>query len=420
MTLFGIFMQREEKTEKDADGKENAANPVPRQPLAVVQVLDEPHCNKCEANAVGQSDQQLHDCAGQQLSGISTAPQMKKKIEQGGKGESDIFLNGFHLMLAELAYIFPDARPKDNMLHPLVQLFRQIVHLAPVENDLPEALPPLAEALLAQGQLRFDCPAPLGNDRARFVSLINEIRHRPADYAGLALSGFGAPETAESRNAIISAIRRQQSGMAEQKWDEALWQVRLVLKLGEIVEQREEEIRQSLRQVALREQSLLQALRDEQTAAASSGLDRPAESRRSRLRLKAWRKLLAASSGPLLSNLFITADHEAFAAVMEEGGAEARQMVTLSLPAHPAAGSFAAAQRQDFRQAAAEMISSLPASFAHQAWETLLEQHYPAAEHGRCRLFLHLLPGPFFADQGAQSANSSTVLGFLESVALEI
>jgi hypothetical protein len=325
-------------------------------------------------------------------------------------------------MLSEFACIFPDTRPKDDMLFPVVQLFRQTVHLAPVENDLPDTLPPLAEALLAQGLLRFHCPAPLGKDRESFLSLVRELRQRPADYAGLTLTGFGASQTPESKNAIMSAVRQLRGSIAENNIEQeraaALWQARLVLKLGELIEQEEEEIRQSLRNIALREQSLLESLRDERSTAVTS-LDRPAASRRSLLRLKAWQKLLAASSGPLLSNLFITADHDAFDAFMEKNNAESQQTLTLSLPARPSqAVSDTAAQRQHFRQAAAELISNLPISWEQTAWETLLEQHYPASEHGRCRLSLHLLPvapqDVVAADQSCQSADRETVLGILE------
>ena len=346
---------------------------------------------------------------------------MKDDIKQGGKGECDLFLNGFHLMLAECAYIFPDTQPKDDMLFPLVQLFRQIVHLAPVENDLPAPLPPLAKELLTQGLLCFHCPVPLGNDRERFLSLVKELRQRPADYANLTLTSFGAAQAAESKNAIISAVRRQNSGAAagqtEQDRAAALWQARLVLKLGELVEQEEEEIRQSLRRVALREQGLLEALRDEHSTAASFDVVRPAAGRRSRLRLKAWRKLLAANSGPLLSNLFITSDQEALAAIIEEGGGESQQTLTLSLPTRPTGDAFAASQ-QKFHQAAAEIINGLSASFKQEEWEILLEQHYPAAEHGRCRLSLHLLSvAPqvlVAADQSCQPTDRETVLGILE------
>jgi hypothetical protein len=326
-------------------------------------------------------------------------------------------------MLAELACIFPDARPKDDMLFPVVQLFHQTVHLAPVENDLPDTLPPLAEELLAQGRLRFHCPAPLGKDRERFLSLVKELRQRPADYAGLTLTSFGVFQPAESKNEIIRAVRQQRGSMSESKAEQdraaALWQARLVLKLGEIIEQEEEEIRQSLHRVARRQQELFQALRDEDSEAASEVDIPPTESRRSRLRLKAWQKLLAASNGPLLSNVFITSDRDAFDAVIEESNAEAQQTLTLSLPAHPIGDNLAARQHK-FRQAAAEILSDLPNSFEQQAWETLLEQHYPAAEHGRCRLTIYMLSAApeeiIAADQSCQSENRKTVIGILESV----
>ena len=336
---------------------------------------------------------------------------MKKQVQQGGKDERNFFLNGFHLMLAESVCIFPDTRPEDNMLFPLVQLFRQAVHLAPMENDLPEELSPLAQELLTEGALCFHCPAPLGQDRVRFLALLKDLRQRPADYAGLALTGFSAPETTESENAIIKAVRRQGSGLTEQMQTDALWQPRLLLKLAEIIEQEEEEIRQTLHRVELRQQGLLQALRDEQSAAAPALNKRPARERsHSRLRLKAWLTLLAASSEILLSHVFITSDDEAFAAIIEKSRTEPVQRVSLPLPAHPAGDNFAA-RRQHFRQEAADVLNTLPNSFQEAAWESFLEQHYPAAEHGRCRLSLYSLLNIF--EFGGDASGQETIIGII-------
>ncbi|WP_417914440.1 hypothetical protein [Candidatus Electronema sp. JM] len=305
-------------------------------------------------------------------------------------------------MPAEFACIFPDVLPKDETLFPLVQLFAGLVYLAPAENDLPsqDTLPPLANELLAQGLLRCHCPAPLGADRERFFRLLADLRQRPGEHAALFVAGNSEPERQED---IISAVRRQKTDIAEA---ERLWQARLLLKLGEVVERQEEEIRQSLRQIALREKELLRVLRDEQSAVPlhAAPTTQP-DSRRSKLLLKAWQTLLA--SGPLLTNVFVTADREAFAAVIEASEAELRQTVNLLLPALPA-GVAVAEQRSRFQQATAELRNDLPASMNQERWETVLEQHYPAAAHGRCRLTLHVTDGSF----GLVGQNM--LIGFLE------
>lgn len=317
--------------------------------------------------------------------------------------------------------VFPDTLPKDGLLFPLVQVFSQAVYLVPTENDLPSQpqLSPLASKLLAQGLLRFHCPAPLhAADQASFLRLLNELRQRPHEYAGFSLAGLlGNQEAAESQDAIIRAVRRQSSGTAEPDGQQVslLWQARLILKLGEIVERQEDEIRQSLRRLARQERSVLQTLRDDQPATEASP-DIPAESNRTRLRLKAWRTLLAFSQQPLPARIFVTADQDAFDLLLAESGGEAQSVLTLSLPAVAADDTLAAEQRLAFRQATASLINQLPASFAPQAWEELLAQYYPSQKHGRCRLSLHFLPNiapEKLFGRHEDTGDTGTVLGML-------
>lgn len=321
-------------------------------------------------------------------------------------------------MLAEIAYIFPDTRPKDEVLFPLVQLFTQAVYLAPVENDLPKVLSPLAKDLLAQDILRFDCPAPLGNDRERFLCLVKELRQRPADYAHLALTGLSNQEPAESKNAIMSAVRKQRDSATESK-AAAFWQARLVLKLGEMIEQEEEEIRQSLHQLALREHGLLQALRDnDQAAAVSKSSAAPPDNSRARLRLKAWQKLFTGNQQLLPSCIFITSNQDAFDALIEKKSMEPQSTVTLSLPAFFSRDSDLIDQRHNFQQATAHLINDLLSTSAQETWEKVMNQYYPEAEYGRAYLLLYVLSGKFFTEQDEASALTSgaeTVIGVLKT-----
>lgn len=301
------------------------------------------------------------------------------------------------MMNAAAVYIVPDTLPKDGILFPLVHCFRQAVYLAPVENEQPEELPPLAEELLAQGVLRWHCPAPLGADRERFLRLISELRQRPGEHISLALAGTGGRE-GESQSSIISAVRRQAAGGTEAGQADGLWQARLVLKLAETAEQQEEEVRRSLRRITRREQELFRRLRDmdgpfcpSAEAASSSPAD---DSRRMRLRLKAWQTLLAFSTEPPPTTIFVTADSDTFDSLMDGNGGEAQPLLILPLPAVPAACNVAE-KRERFHQEAAALISGLlqhPPDFPAEEWNRLLAAHYPATEHGSCRLSLYRSP----------------------------
>ncbi len=313
-------------------------------------------------------------------------------------------------MRADIVTVFPDSLPKDELLFPLVQFFAEAVYTLPVENSLPvpEELPPLAGGLLAQGLLSLHYPAPLGAERERFLSLLEELRQRPIDYAALALSGR---REMESKNNIISAVRRQQAGQNGPEDADgraaALWQARLVLKLAELAERQEEEIRQSLRRIARREQEIFRTLRDMDSLSSQGPAEAaPPDSRRTRLRLKAWRTLNSLGS-PSPARAFVAADQDAFELLVEECG-EARAVVAVPLPAVLAGEDFAA-KRVTFRHAAADLLTNLPASFDQDAWNLLLEQHYPAQRHGRRRLLLHFLPNAALFGGTAEE----TMLGFL-------
>ncbi|WP_417912171.1 hypothetical protein [Candidatus Electronema sp. TJ] len=296
-------------------------------------------------------------------------------------------------MRADIVNIFPDTLPKDRLLFPLVQFFVETVHTLPVENSQPgpEELPPFADALLVQGLLRFHCPAPLGAERERFLALIAELRQRPGDYAALALAGN---REAESSNAIISAVQRQagQNGLKDGDGQAAaLWQARLVLKLAELAARQEEELRQSLCRIARREQEILSQLRDaDGESVQDHAAQAPPDSRRTRLRLKAWRTLNSLGSPPPVG-AFVTADQEAFELLLEECGGETRAVAAVPLPAILAGEDFLA-KRTAFRLSASDLLADFPASFDEKAWSALLEQYYPAERHGRCRLMLHFLP----------------------------
>ncbi|MCI5180241.1 MAG: hypothetical protein D3911_13135, partial [Candidatus Electrothrix sp. AW3_4] len=87
-------------------------------------------------------------------------------------------------MSVHVAYIFPNILPQDGMVFPLAQLFSQLLFLRPVEDDLPEADTPLLQAFTNQQVnqrenqpdenrlLAFTCPAPLAEDRERFLGLL--------------------------------------------------------------------------------------------------------------------------------------------------------------------------------------------------------------------------------------------------------
>jgi len=328
-------------------------------------------------------------------------------------------------MNTNTVYIFPDTMPRAELLFPLVQVFWPVVYLRPVENDVPVTADQsnLCREMVEEGLLKFNCPAPLADNRDRFLQLVHDLQHRRDDYAGqlssLSLAGLGGRQKTETKTSIISTLLKQTGIQDEQDEQRAmiLWQARLLLKLGEIFDQEQEELQQHLTRISARENGLLAELRkeDEQpfslTKAFTAGDDRA--DGQQRLRLKAWSRLFALGNQQIDASTFITTSRDAFDLLIEQyelvQKIPAQPMLTLPLPGGRAAADTFAEQRAAFINDASGLIDDLkrllknPTSINEKdritlngpgsKWTNLLEQHYPAGKNSHCTLSLYFLPG---------------------------
>ncbi len=362
-------------------------------------------------------------------------------------------------MSVHVAYIFPNILPQDGMVFPLAQLFSQLLFLRPVEDDLPEADTPLLEVLVNQQDenrlLAFTCPAPLAEDRERFLGLLQDIRSRPEDYTGhlsnlSAGPGSVVPDN-ESEYSIVNTLLHQtgiQTGSGKHTSEPAnrqeknassvlLWQARLLLKLGEFVDKQQADIRTNLTRMSQQQEALLRELRKEQREGEGDRVDVdlfntlptlasiPVEQQR--LRLKAWSRLFFLSKSTFEQTVFISQSSDAIEALLEHyqqasDTGTVEQILRLPLPALSApvveekeqqqkTDLLAAllAQRDQFQQEASTLLApireflqspknavspSLTAT-AEQEWIALLDRHYPItdkADNERCTLTLYFLP----------------------------
>ena len=81
-----------------------------------------------------------------------------------------------------LACVFPETLPDEGLLFPLVQVFEQVVHMQAVENEPQENDSDFVRHCREQGRLQTFTPAPLGEQRLRFMALVEDMRRRGADY----------------------------------------------------------------------------------------------------------------------------------------------------------------------------------------------------------------------------------------------
>lgn len=321
-----------------------------------------------------------------------------------------------------IASVFPDTLPDPEPMFPLVQVFDQLVYLQAVEDEPPVAHAALIEQLGRQGRLRLVAPAPLGDQRQRFLALIHDMRQRGADYISqlsmLTLAGINRPERAESKQAIVSNLLGSAEISARKEEEMLLWQARLVLKLAEIHAIEQAELDEALERIALRQDELLSELREEadDLFALTEGLADSGHRAEALLphRLKAWSRLAfhhAASTGP---RVLVTGYEAALATLAEtyehRHGREPVRLGNLILPRagvqsadsawseplRPAvpclAEAFAALARPEgLDQAKIDHTAAL-FSQGEAQWAAAVEQRFPAEQYGRCRLALHCFP----------------------------
>lgn len=347
--------------------------------------------------------------------------------------------------------IFPDTMPRAEVLFPLVQVFEPVVYLRPMENDTPvdADLSPLCREMVDRDLVRFDCPAPLLDNRDRFVQLVHDLQHRRDDYASqlshLSLAGLGNSGKTETQASIISTLLKQ-TGVQEEQDEQRvmiLWQARLLLKLGEIFDREQKDLQENLERISVREKGLLDELRKDNQQPFSLSKIITANSEKTdaqlRLLLKAWSRLFGLGSHPIASSIFITTSRDALdlltehyvenrgqTPIFQTRGDEPqcagknrglspvlshekhpKKMLTLLLPGGRESNTFAE-QRTAFRNDASDLIAAIhrllenPGSLNEEDrsalngtdcnWATLLEQHYPAAKNSRCTLSLYSLP----------------------------
>ncbi|WP_457573391.1 hypothetical protein [Desulfolithobacter sp.] len=361
--------------------------------------------------------------------------------------------------------IFPDTIPSRDMLLPLVQVFAPVVYCQPVErkkNDCPEeGEDPLVRTLIDQDLCQLFAPAPLGQNRERFLHLVRDLQTRRDDYAGqlghLTLAGIGSsgrPDQ-ETRTSIIGSLLAGKGieSREEQEQEMILWQARLILKLAELLDDEQRQLQAELDRISNREHQLFQELRSENgepfsltgaLLSASGTTDGQL-----RLRLKAWARLFGLGrSWPGSSRILVTRSRDALDLLIEEypkvvEDGRPTQLFSIELPANLAQHQDLPGLRQRLQEEGSELLEKLHEAMEtvenggfqeaeEDSWQKLLEAVYPARSCGRCRLtmidfpktsadqfFLQtfgsddaLTPSPPAADQ----EQPGTVVGVLERI----
>jgi len=139
--------------------------------------------------------------------------------------------------------------------YPIFLLFQKIHLIKPVEMNPKKPGVESTDSFIKSGFCQVHTPCPLGENRDRFLHLVEDIRNRKDDYAGqlssliLASKSDQSSTGEDSEGAIIKSLftpKDLQDKTTQLKKVEKLWQARLVLAIGEILDGEEEEIARNL------------------------------------------------------------------------------------------------------------------------------------------------------------------------------
>ncbi|BHH82794.1 hypothetical protein [Desulforhopalus sp. 52FAK] len=316
--------------------------------------------------------------------------------------------------------------------YPIFLLFPQIQLIAPVESSSENQAGEPTDTFINSGLCQVDTPCPLGENLSRFQHLIKDIRNRKDDYAAqlssltLAAMSSSASSGEESEQAIINEFLTPKDLTVEeekQNHEAKLWQARLVLAIGEVLDAEEEEIARNLSLVDDDTAGLFNALKGElddfdqdspfaelsQLKSNFSG----AHSGNMSKRLNSWAQLFSESSYTD-SDLFITTSADVIDILSESydalEGLAPIQHTGFELPSLIGWSEKEALESvQAFKQTNETLLADLVTLMAdliedkqggldkqntwddiRSLWNTQLEQSFPSKELGRQPVTLYM------------------------------
>jgi hypothetical protein len=316
--------------------------------------------------------------------------------------------------------------------YPIFLLFQKLHMIQPVENQDSEQSQESTDIFIKSGFCQVDTPSPLGENRKRFLQLVEDISKREDDYAAqlsaltLAAMSNKDDNSESSEQAIINQLFTTDTKQLdkEKKLHEGkLWKARLVLSIGEILDREEEEIAKNLSELDDDTAGLMKALHGDETEESENPFDElmqienklgAARAGNEANRFRAW-KTLFFESRLQDSNLFITTSSDAGDLLIEEferqSGVAAKSISGLSVPGLIGfSGEEAWDNVQSFcekNQALIANIQKLLTNFQEGAikehrfaefndtiatWNSTLEEAFPEIRFGRVPCELYIFP----------------------------
>lgn len=321
--------------------------------------------------------------------------------------------------------------------YPIFLLFQKMHLIKPVEDDPAGSGGQSSDSFIKSGFCQVHTPCPLGENRDRFVHLVADISRRKDDYAAqlssLILAGQSrtSSQDDDSERAIRSSLftpDAEQAKLVREDKDGKLWQARLVLAIGEILDREEEEIARNLAMLEDDQAELfkelhgdIDELEEENPFAELSRLESnmgAANSGNMKKRCKAWKTLFLEGDMPECE-IFLTTSQDAGDLLLESYEKKTNQpaplAATLTLPGLIGWNSAEAYQAVlEFRDNNGELLSRIHAHLAEliekaicteqqieseafaaltEQWNEHLETIFPTAQFGRIPVTCYVFPG---------------------------
>ena len=349
------------------------------------------------------------------------------------------------------ALLFPQTEPSVHDIGRLLFFFNTLSYYLPTESTTGDSYDHNLFKNLCNGYV----PAPLHKDLTRFNRLVREMENsRPDDLARLFSSAISPLATGQIRDKdeastgnVLSALQKDDAKEAQAQHKERLWQARLILKLAEIHDRREIEVRKGLARVSSDEQKIFASLEglseeedpddpalfpDQETVGHPNGTVEYPEnyslggsSMLLSLRIKAWAELFLADPSPNLPFSIVTTSPESGNIILD--GYEnswrktPQKLFSLSIPTSPGLGTSESADRKYFsnrnklhlaakeelkyfesflRETAVSQDSSSDKDLGRrieqehlEAWEEKIKLDFPRSESGYQKLDFYCFPG---------------------------
>ncbi len=346
---------------------------------------------------------------------------------------------------------FPATAIHSPRLFPIFLLFQNVHLLSPVEDGKESP-----DSFIKSGFCQVHTPCPLGQERNRFLRLVADIKSGTDDYAAqlnsLTLAAMtGVPTQAEdSERSIVRSLHGTQElppQVREREELEKLWQARLVLAIGELLDQEEEEISLNLAELLDEEKVLFKELQgdddkeeEENPFAELTRLEgslRVNSTSNIQKRFTAWKTLFLAGEMEECG-IFLTSGKDNGDTLLEmyqqKTGQPAAMQISLELPAligwnedetSTAVRQFTA-KNSPFLSAIQETFSALISETAPagqklelaDSWDKLLSADFPAELFGRIPINFYLFRGLpcstlIGKTSGSQSVGSNGLLAVI-------